>query len=290
MSFFSNPGWIAPHEYPFARMADVPPAVFSEINSRLDARLTHDPIMGTPLVSVLIAAYNEEINILRCVSTLANQQTTVPFEIIAVNNNSADQTQETINNLHITRLFQPIQGAGPARQLGQEAARGTYILLADADCLYPPNWLNEMLGKLQQPGVVCVYGRYSFIGTPAIPRWQLLLHETMKDLVAELRHAKRPYLNAYGISMGYLKSAGLAAGYIMHNTRGEDGRLCFDMMQHGRVAAMKTRSARAWTGPRSLLRDGTLRQAIGNRIRTEIGRVFSYLTPHPPHDTKTSKN
>ena len=286
MSFLSNPGWIAPYDYPFAGFDAVPQAVFDEINARLDARSSAQ----IPLVSILIAAYNEETNILRCVSTLANQKTRVPFEIIAINNNSADRTQDTMNNLHIRGLFQPIQGCGPARQLGQEAALGTYILLADADCLYPPNWLDEMLDKLQSPGVVCVYGRYSFIGTPDIPRWQLLLHETMKDIVAEFRHVKRPYLNAYGISMGYRKSAGLAAGYIMHSTWGDDGRLCFDMMQYGRVAAMKARSARVWTGPRSLLRDGTLWQAIGNRIRTEVGRAFSYLTPHPPHDTKTSKN
>jgi cellulose synthase/poly-beta-1,6-N-acetylglucosamine synthase-like glycosyltransferase len=290
MSLLSNPGWIAPYKYPFDCLADVPEAVFDEINTRLDAQQTAHPATETPLVSILIAAYNEEINILRCVSTLANLKTNVPFEIIAINNNSADHTQDTMNKLHIGRLFQPIQGCGPARQLGQETARGTYILLADADCLYPQNWLDEMLSKLQKPGVVCVYGRYSFIATPDIPRWQLVLHETMKDLVAELRHAKRPYLNAYGISMGYLKSAGLAAGYIMHNTWGDDGRLCFDMMPYGTVAAMKTRSARVWTGPRSLLRDGTLWQAIGKRIRTEVGRAFSYFTPHPPHDTKTSKN
>ncbi len=286
MNLFANPGWIEPHAYPFLTIDEVPPSVFAEINARLDRR-THPQ----PLVSILITAYNEEINILRCISSLAALNTNVPFEILVVNNNSQDKTQETIDKLHVKRLYQPIQGCGPARQLGQERALGTYILLADADCLYPANWLDKMLQKLQQPGVVCVYGRYSFIATPEISRWQLLIHETLKDVIAEFRQFRRPYLNSYGISMGYVKKAGLAAGYIMHNTWGDDGRLCFDMMQYGRVVPMRTRSARVWTPPRSLLRDSTAwKHALHKRIMGELSHLGSYLFSHPPHDTKTSKN
>ena len=286
MSIFSNPAWISPYEYPFTSIDQVPQTAFDEINARLDKIIS-----TTPLVSILVAAYNEEINILRMISTLSALDTKIPFEIIVVNNNSSDRTQETIDKLHIKRFFQPVQGCGPARQLGQERALGKYILLADADCLYPSNWLNEMMDQLQRPGVVCVYGRYSFIGSSTIPRWQLFFHETMKDVVAEIRHYKRPYLNAYGISMGYVREIALkAGGYIDHNTRGDDGRLCFDMMPYGRVVQMKTRSARVWTGPRTLLQDGTIWNGLKVRIGKEVKQALSYLTPHPPHNTKTSAN
>ena len=285
MRIFSNPAWLNQYEYPFERVDQVPQSVFETINARLDQRVS-----TTPLVSVMVIAYNEEINILRTVSTLSAQETTVPFEIVAVNNNSTDQTQATMDKLHIRSFFQPVQGCGPARQLGQEMAIGQYILLADADCLYPPNWLDEMLTKLRQPGVVCVYGRYSFIAPPDIPRWQFSLHETLKDVMVEIRHVKRPYLNAYGISMGYVREAGLKAGYTPHNIRGEDGRLCFDMMPYGRVVQMKTNSARVWTGPRTILQEGTLWQGIKTRIGKEITSLRSYLSPHPPHDTKNSDN
>jgi glycosyltransferase involved in cell wall biosynthesis len=285
MTLISNPDWIEPYAYAFESIDEVPQSVFDAINARLDQKRTDNP-----LVSILIAAYNEEINILRCISTLSALDTLVPFEIIAVNNNSKDRTQETMDKLHIKRLYQPIQGCGPARQLGQEQALGTYILLADADCLYPANWLDKMLFVLQQPGVVCVYGRYSFIATPTIPRWHLFIHETLKDIIATVRHLKRPYLNAYGISMGYVKEAGLAAGYIMHNTWGDDGRLCFDMMKYGKIRTMTSRSARVWTAPRTLLRDGTVNQALKKRIAGELKSLFSYLSEHPAHDTKTSKN
>ncbi|GAB4011488.1 glycosyltransferase family 2 protein [Spirosoma sp. KCTC 42546] len=285
MKILSNPEWIKQYEYPFRNLDQVPLHLFDSINSRLDERIS-----TKPLVSIIVIAYNEEINILRAISTLSSLTTDIPFEIVAINNNSTDKTQETIEKLHVKRFFQPIQGWGPARQLGQEMAIGKYILLADADCLYPPNWLDEMMKKLQQPDVVCVYGRYSFIALPEIPRWQFLVYETLKDVIAEFRHYKRPYLNSYGISMGYIREAGLRAGYIQTNLRGDEGRLCFDMMQYGRVVQMRTRSARVWTAPRTLLRDGTLWQCLKIRIHRELNRALSYLTPHPPHDTKKSFN
>lgn len=285
MNLFSNPSWLNQHNYSYESLDQVPQSVFDTINARL---LKHET--NAPVVSVIIAAYNEEVNLIRCVSSLSAFDTNIPYEIIVVNNNSTDRTQEVIDGLRIRGLFQPIQGCGPARQMGQEAARGEFVLMADADCLYPANWLNNMVAKLRHPGVSCVYGRYSFIGTPDIPRWQLTIHETLRDIVAEIRHVKRPYLNAFGMSMGYVTKAGLAAGFVMKDIRGEDGRLCFDLMQHGRVMAMRTRSARVWTGPRSLQRDGTLVQALWGRIGNELRNLLSYLTPHPPHDTKTSEN
>lgn len=285
MSLLNNPDWINQHEYPYSCLDEVPQAVFDTINEKLVKLASTRPV-----VSVIVPAWNEEINLISCVSSLAALNTTVAYEIIVVNNKSTDRTQETLDRLRVRGLFQPIQGCGPARQMGQEAARGEYILLADADCLYPANWLNQMLAKLQQPGVSCVYGRYSFMATPSISRWQLAIYETLRDLMAEIRYLKRPYLNAFGMSMGYRAKAGLAAGFVMHNIRGEDGRMCFDLMQYGRVVAMKTWSARVWTGPRSLLRDDTVRHALQLRIGVEFRRMASYLVAHPAHDTKTSQN
>ena len=285
MHLLRSPDWLNQHQYPYQRLVEVPQSVFDLINARLATRQS-----DAPVVSIIVAAYNEEVNLIRCVSTLSAMKTVVPYEIIVVNNNSTDQTQETIDRLRIGSFLQPIQGCGPARQLGQEQARGKYILMADADCFYPDTWLDAMLNELKKPGVVCVYGRYSFINTPDIPRWQLSIHETLRDIMAEIRHVKRPYLNAFGMSMGYVTEAGLAAGFVMKDIRGEDGRMCFDLMQHGRVVAMKTNSARVWTGPRSLMRDGTMTQALLGRIKKELLSLRQYLTPEKPHDTKTSDN
>ncbi|GAA4202056.1 glycosyltransferase family 2 protein [Pedobacter jeongneungensis] len=280
-NIFTTPDWINKYDFSFKQVTEVPESLFEEINARLDVLQT-----GTPMVSIVIAAWNEEVNIIRNIASLANLATKIPLEIIVVNNNSTDATQLTLDKLHLKSYFQQIQGCGPARQMGMEKARGKYILLADADCIYPECWLDDMLAILSSPGTVCVYGRYSFIPEPGFPRWKLAILEKMKDAVAALRHVKRPYLNAFGISMGYIREYGMKVGYVMVNVRGEDGRLCFDLMQFGKVRQLKRNRSRAWTAPRTLQRDGSFTQALFSRISIESKKIFSLFTPHKPHDTK----
>jgi hypothetical protein len=282
---FRNPAWLEQFNYTYTGFEDIPQEVFDAVNGELDKKLS-----PFPLVSVVIAAWNEEVSLLRTIASLSQTSTILPFEIIVVNNNSSDKTQQTLDNLHVKPVFQPIQGWGPARQLGLENAKGKYILMADADCLYPPGWIDEMVKVLQTEGTVCVYGRYSFMSSSGYPRWKLFFFEKMKDLFAKLRHFKRPHLNAYGMSMGYIREYGLKVGYVMHKIRGEDGRLCYDLMQFGKVKQVKTGKARVWTLPRTLQQDGTLGKALGKRAGKEFKRLSSLFTVHPPHDTKTSEN
>src|SRR5690606_41933135 len=129
-------------------------------------------------------------------------------EIVVVNNNSSDNTQRALKRLLVKSYIQVEQGCGPARQLGQEKASGKYILMADADCLYPSGWIEVMTQNLRAHNVSCVYGRYSFIGKPGLPRWKLFLFEKSRDFISELRHIKRPFLNSFGMSMGYIKEYG----------------------------------------------------------------------------------
>lgn len=285
MYLIRDPFWLEELRCLYKKLDEIPRLAFDKINEDLNEIQSN-----SPTVSIIISAWNEETNILACIASLAKTETDISLEIIVVNNNSSDGTQDIIDRLHVTKLFQPIQGCGPARQLGQETAKGKYVLLADADCLYPKDWVSEMMKELQKPGTVCVYGRYSFISEEGFPRWKLFALEKMKDIIAELRHLKRPYLNAYGISMGYVREYGLKVGYVMYKVWGDDGRLCFDLMKYGKVRQVKSSKARPWTGPRTLQRDGSFSQALKARILKEISRFSSIFTPHPPHDTKTSGN
>lgn len=285
MYIFKSPVWIGQFNYPFKKFEEIPPALFDSINKNLKHVQSDEP-----LVSILVSAWNEEINILQCIAALSQMKTKISFEIVVINNNSDDDTQKILDNLHIRNFFQRIQGWGPARQLGQENAKGKYILLADADCIYPDCWVDEMMKVLKKPNVVCVYGRYSFIPEKKYPRWKLYLLEKMKDVIAEVRQIKRPYLNAYGISMGYVKEYGLRVGFVMHKVRGEDGRLCFDLMQFGEIKQVKTTKARAWTCPRTFDKEGSFEKALTARIMKEIKRFAVMFTYHKSHDTKTSTN
>ncbi|WP_316799491.1 glycosyltransferase family 2 protein [Pedobacter frigidisoli] len=278
---FSIPSWVQQYKFDYTKVAEVPDQIFNDINAKLDT-LTK----GEPDVSIVIGAWNEEINILKNVASLADLKSRYSIEIIVINNNSTDGTQTTLDKLNIRNYFQPIQGWGPARQMGLEQSRGKYILLADADCVYPACWVDDMLESLSQNNVSCVYGRYSFIPEKGYPRWKLYMLERMKDVISELRHLKRPYLNAYGISMGYVKAYGLEIGHIMTRFRGDDGKMAFDLMKYGKVKQVKGDKARAWTAPRTLQRDGSYSKALWNRLKIESAKSLSFLTAMKPHDTK----
>jgi len=275
------PSWVNKYKYDYKSVSDIPTEKFEEINKKLD-NLTK----GEPDVSIVIGAWNEEVNIFKNISSLADITTKYSVEIIVINNNSTDGTQTTLDQLKVRNYFQPIQGWGPARQMGLEQSKGKYIFLADADCIYPSCWVDEMMVELVKPDVSCVYGRYSFIPEKGFPRWKLFMLERMKDVISEIRHIKRPYLNAYGISMAYVKEYGLQIGHIMTMFRGDDGKMCFDLMKYGKIKQVKADKARAWTGPRTLQRDGSFSKALWSRIVIESKKFASFFTTHKPHDTK----
>jgi cellulose synthase/poly-beta-1,6-N-acetylglucosamine synthase-like glycosyltransferase len=238
MSFFKNPDWIAPFMYSFRTFEDIPSSLFDSINEALDAVQSEDP-----LVSIVIPAWNEEVNVLRSIASLSKIKSSFPFEIIVVNNNSTDKTQKTID---------------------------------------------EMIKVLEGRDVVCVYGRYSFISEPGYPRWKLSMFELMKDIIAEFRHINRPYFNAYGMSMAYVKEYGLKVGFISINRRGEDGQLCLDLMKYGKVRQVRSSKARTWTGVRTLKLEGSISNALFSRLKKELRRFFFNLHTGLPEDKQTA--
>ncbi len=285
MGVFSNPYWIDKQLLSVNSLDELPPSIVDKINENLK-RLQSD----NPLVSVVIPALNEELNIVRTLYYLSANETSFGVEIIVVDNGSTDRTAEVLGRLNVKTLHQSKPGCGPARQLGQEQARGKYILMADADCFYPKRWIEKMTSALQHSGVTCVYGRYSFLGTAEKPRWQLFIYEFLRDYVTELRHIKRPYLNAVGMSMGYVRELGLKVGFIHRKIRGEDGRMCFALMQMGKVRQVRDRSANVWTLPRTLNKEGILVHALAARAFLELTRIKDYFIEQPPHDVHHSEN
>lgn len=286
MHIFNNPRWINETLQSKKSLNVIDDQVITDLKNRLNSVIE----VKNPKLSICIAAWNEELNIIKCLDSISQNNASVPYEIIVVNNNSTDRTQEILDKLGVQSYFQPIQGCGVSRQLGQERARGKFILSADADCLYPESWIDTMYTALSKNGTAAVYSRHSFLGDKQIPRWKYFLYEIGKDLIIEMRNFKRPYLSTYGMSFGYVKEWGLKEGFVTRNIRGEDGRLCFDLMKYGKIRLVRSSKARVWTSDRNLEKDGTLGAAIVKRIMRELLRLKNYFTTPEPHDTKTSEN
>lgn len=111
-----------------------------------------------PELSIVIPAYNEACSIGACLQSLARQRTDRSYEVVLVDNNSTDATIEAAQaaalGLDLRVVREPRQGRGAARRAGFEAAHGHIVFSADADTLYPTDWLDNLLRSLDQTGVV----------------------------------------------------------------------------------------------------------------------------------------
>ena len=259
----------------------------TEINTRLDNWVSSKD----PFVSIVIPVKNEENNILNCLESLTKNNFSDTIEIIIVDNNSTDNTKLILDKLNITTCEQPLIGIGWARQMGLERALGKYVLTADADCIYHAKWISSMIDNLKKKQVVCISGRYSFIGDRLNGRMKLQVYELLRNLIVKIRHRKHPYLNARGGCMGYLKSIALDIGYDTRNLRGEDGRLCYDFMSKGKVEFIDSIESRVWTYIKS---DQAIAKGLSigiiKNLNKELWRSLSYLRRPKTHDTKYSAN
>lgn len=285
LKLFTNPAWIDSRLFRDQPLEEVPDSLFAEITEGFSKFASE-----APLASIVIPALNEEFSILRTLHSLSKNRTQYPVEILVVNNNSTDRTQEVLDRLQVKSYFQPVPGWGPARQMGQEQARGRYVLMADADCFYPPTWIEHMLTELQREGVTCVYGGYKFLAAPGQSRLRYVLYEGLRGIVAEVRNLRRPWFNCVGMCMGYVRALGLRVGFIKRKIRGEDGRMCFELAQLGRIVRIRSGAACVWTFPRTLQKDGNLLYSLMNRAYVEFFRFSGYFRKQPVHDTHTSEN
>ena len=108
-------------------------------------------------VSIVVAAYNVEKYLKRCLNSLINQ-TLEDIEIICINDGSSDRTLEILNDYanndsRITVLSQENAKQGTARNKGIEIAKGEFITYVDADDWIELNYCELLYNAAQKYGV-----------------------------------------------------------------------------------------------------------------------------------------
>ncbi len=121
-----------------------------------------------PHISLIAPVYNEKECIAEFVKEAACELTKLkrPFEIICADDCSTDGTRELLQelkkqypSLRIVRLLKN-QGQSGAFEAGIRAARGTYIVLIDADLQNDPADIGLLISALENPDKpACAAGR-----------------------------------------------------------------------------------------------------------------------------------
>jgi len=276
MSRFSIPVWVQENLFEYNGVDGLSQDFYKEVSERF--KKFHDP---EPLVSVIIPVWNEEMNIAHTIYTLSKLETKYSAEIIFVNNNSTDRTQELLDRCGVKSIFNPKQGISYTRQMGLEHAKGTYYLSADSDSLYPVTWIDAFVDTLEDKSVSVAYGPYSFIPPVNTSRFSMGIYEFVSETLFALRRKRRGYLNVMGFNSGYRREdAFKIGGYNLNRTIWEDGWMALQLMKHGRIQYIDN-GARVWTEARRLMADGSIWGAVKRRSKKEISRIYEYIFHKP---------
>lgn len=225
---------------PFDEVSD---NVLDEIKSKLGARQSKDP-----LVSIVVIAYNEERRLAACLWSLSELQTKYPIEILGVNNNSKDRTEEVYQRLGLPYFNESKQSPGFARQCGLENSQGKYHFCIDADTFYPPRYIDLMMDKLTKPDVSCVSSFWSFFPDESHSAFGLFLFELVRDIFLFVQHFKRPELCVRGMVFAFKTDLARKVKIRTDIRRGEDGSLALSLKPYGKIAFLYNRHARPITG------------------------------------------
>ncbi len=127
---------------------------------------------STPIISIVIAARNEESNIEACIRSLLQQSyPEAQTEIIVVDDFSTDNSYQiatTFSQVKVLRLKDIAEedsirsGKKQCLEYGIQQAQGEYILLTDADCIASPHWVRSTMSAFEELkadvicGTVCI--------------------------------------------------------------------------------------------------------------------------------------
>lgn len=256
--------------------------------------------------SVIVPARDEEELLPRLLHCLERQNTN-RFEIVLVNDRSDDRTPEIMHEFAdrhrgrvsvVTLVEDPPAGNPKQRALaeGVKAATGDVLLLTDADCWLPVDWVRTMSRPFRSHDVGIVFG-------PVIPgvkgldrRAQLMdWYQGFDQLfryqytagAAGLGTPAGGYGNNLAVRRAALEDAGGFEGLRYSQT--EDAQLISQVRDSGRwaIVSVRSRGARVVPAPgtnlRTLLRQ-SIRWSMGGlfapdmKTRVSYGVVMLYLT------------
>jgi glycosyltransferase involved in cell wall biosynthesis len=118
-------------------------------------------------ISVVIPAYNEEKRIGRCLQSILDQ-TEKPDEIIVVDNNCIDGTDEIAQKMGAKIVKEKKQGMICARDAGFDAAQSEIIARTDADTILPKDWISKIKKAFEDPTIGALSGPATYFGIPLI--------------------------------------------------------------------------------------------------------------------------
>jgi len=235
---------------------------------------------GKPLISIIIPAYNEEENILKTLYSLSATRSKHSIEVIVVNNNSIDATERLAKDCNVICITEKKQGITNARNGGLSIAKGTYVINADADTIYPENWIDDMVDPLIKDNKICLtYGKFSFIPIAKTPRSVYFFYEYLSDFNRKIsQRFKEEAHNVYGFNSACRRLECISVDGFNHPPgTNEDGWLAIKLREkgYGKFHWVTLNRSIVWTTDRRIQIDGGIFKATFDRLAKNLS--FNHL-------------
>jgi peptidoglycan-N-acetylglucosamine deacetylase len=233
------------------------------------------PFVGTPLVSIIVPAYNEEVN---AVSSLENLlKCDYPnFNIVFVDDGSKDQTFEKVstafaNHPKVQVFSKPNGGKASALNYGIAQTNAEYVVCIDADTKLLTDAVSKLMVHFRNEQVGAVAGNVK-VGNEVniLTRWQSIEYISSQNVDRKAF----AYLNAITVVPGaigaFRKEAIETAGGFSTDTLAEDCDLTIRILRCGYLIDNENKAIAMTEAPE------TLSQFMKQRFRWTFGVMQTF--------------
>ncbi|HUR11312.1 MAG TPA: glycosyltransferase, partial [Flavitalea sp.] len=187
-------------------------------------------------VSVIIAARNEEKNIIALTNSLRDQDYSAElFEVIVVDDDSTDATRDQLRlaardfqNLQILSVKHDLIVTGhkkKAIEAGIGIAKGNLIITSDADCVFSPGWISTIVNFYEKSGAKMIAAPVKLTGSLSFLYYFQVLDFLSLQGITGAALFKQLHVLCNGANLAYEKKVFKAVGGfkdIDHLASGDD--------------------------------------------------------------------
>jgi cellulose synthase/poly-beta-1,6-N-acetylglucosamine synthase-like glycosyltransferase len=204
-----------------------------------------------------VPAYNEEAGIAATVRSLLDTDYPGAFEVIVVDDGSADRTAAIVEGLALpgVRLVRKPNGGKPsALNAGAAVARGEILVLVDGDTVFQRDTLRHLVGPLADPRVGAVSGNTKVANRGGLlGRWQHIEYVIGFNLDRRMFDVLQCMPTVPGAIGAFRRSVLARVGGVPSDTLAEDTDLTMAICRSGHRVVYEEKAI-AWTEAPSSLR------------------------------------
>ncbi|XZF15038.1 glycosyltransferase [Chitinophagaceae bacterium MMS25-I14] len=250
-------------------------AILAWLQYRKDKKEQLPLLKDAPLVSIIVPAYNEEVNAVASLQNLL--RTTYPnFNIIFVDDGSKDATYERVqaafaNDPRVTVLTKPNGGKASALNYGIAQSTAAFVMCIDADTQLLPDALPQMMRHFVNEEVGAVAGNVK-VGNQVnlLTKWQSIEYITSQNFDRQAF----AYINAITVVPGaigvFRKEAIEIAGGFTSDTFAEDCDLTIRILRAGYIISNENKAIALTEAPE------TRKMFLKQRFRWTFGVMQAF--------------